>query len=42
MSIKLDKPVYKVGEVAKVMITAPIEGNEGGDAIVSIERQAHL
>ena len=37
LSIKLDKPAYKPGETAKVMITAPTTGSEGADAIVSIE-----
>jgi alpha-2-macroglobulin len=37
MSIKMDKQVYKVGDVAKVMITAPITGNEGVEAIISTE-----
>jgi uncharacterized protein YfaS (alpha-2-macroglobulin family) len=37
VSIKLDKQVYKVGETAKAMITAPVTGTEGLEAIVSIE-----
>ncbi len=37
VSIKLDKPVYRPGETAKVMITAPVTGNEGAEAIVAVE-----
>jgi alpha-2-macroglobulin len=37
VSIKLDKQVYKVGETAKAMITAPVTGTEGIEAIVSLE-----
>ncbi len=37
MSIKMDKEVYRVGDVAKIMVTAPVTGNEGVEAIVSTE-----
>lgn len=37
LTIKLDKPVYQPGDVAKAMITAPLTGKEGAEAIVSIE-----
>ena len=37
MSVKLDKKVYEPGDTAKVMITSPLTGNEGADAIVSVE-----
>jgi len=35
--IKLDKKIYKPGETAKIMVSAPVQGNEGIDAIVSVE-----
>lgn len=37
VSIKLDKPIYDIGETAKALITAPVHGNEGVQAIVSIQ-----
>jgi alpha-2-macroglobulin len=37
LTIKFDKPAYKVGESARVAITAPVKGNEGLDALISIE-----
>lgn len=37
LTIKLDKEVYKAGDTAKVMITAPVTGKEGAQAIVSVE-----
>jgi alpha-2-macroglobulin len=37
LNIKLDKNIYKPGETAKLMITAPTTGHEGSEAIVSIE-----
>jgi len=37
LAVKLDKQVYKAGDVAKVMITAPVTGSEGAQAIVSVE-----
>lgn len=37
LAVKLDKQVYKAGDVAKVMITAPLTGSEGAQAIVSVE-----
>jgi alpha-2-macroglobulin len=37
LSIKLDKDVYKPGDVAKVMVSAPLTGKEGADAIVTVE-----
>lgn len=36
-SVKPDKKIYKPGEVAKVMITAPLSGKEHSDVIVAIE-----
>lgn len=36
-SIKLDKPVYQPGDVAKAMITAPVTGKENAQVIVAIE-----
>lgn len=35
--IKLDKEIYSPGETAKAMITAPLTGNEGAEAIISVE-----
>jgi alpha-2-macroglobulin len=35
--IKLDKKVYKQGDVAKIMVAAPLEGNEGVEALVTVE-----
>lgn len=37
LSIKMDKQVYKVGDVAKIMVTAPVSGEDGVDAIISTE-----
>ncbi|HEY9715563.1 MAG TPA: alpha-2-macroglobulin family protein, partial [Chroococcales cyanobacterium] len=37
VTVKLDKPVYQVGDTAKIMITAPVHGDEGVEAIVSVE-----
>ncbi len=37
LQIKMDKPVYKPGETAKVMISAPTSGKDGMEALVSIE-----
>lgn len=37
LAVKLDKAVYQVGDVAKVMITAPVTGAEGAQAIVTME-----
>lgn len=37
LSVKLDKPVYKPGDIAHAMITAPVSGTEGAEAIVAIE-----
>jgi len=36
-SIKPDKKIYQPGEVAKVMITAPLSGKERSDLMVSVE-----
>ncbi len=36
-SVKLDKHIYKPGDVAKVMVTAPLTGKEGVEAIVAVE-----
>jgi uncharacterized protein YfaS (alpha-2-macroglobulin family) len=36
-SIKLDKSVYQPGETAQVLITAPVTGKEGAQAIVAVE-----
>jgi alpha-2-macroglobulin len=35
--IKLDKKVYKAGDVAKVMISGPFTGKEGAEALITIE-----
>ncbi|MBX9877800.1 MAG: hypothetical protein K2Y22_05025 [Candidatus Obscuribacterales bacterium] len=37
LSLKLDKPVYKPGDTARVMISTPTTGKEGSEAIVSVE-----
>lgn len=37
LTVKLDKAVYKPGDVARVMITAPLTGKEGAQAIVAVE-----
>ncbi|HEY9785641.1 MAG TPA: MG2 domain-containing protein, partial [Candidatus Obscuribacterales bacterium] len=37
LNIKLDKSAYQPGETAKLMVSAPLQGNEGAEAIVSIE-----
>lgn len=37
LQVKMDKPVYKPGDTAKIMISAPTNGKEGLEAIVSIE-----
>jgi alpha-2-macroglobulin len=37
LTLKLDKPVYRLGDTAKLMITAPVTGKEGIQAIVSVE-----
>jgi uncharacterized protein YfaS (alpha-2-macroglobulin family) len=37
LTIRTDKDIYKPGDVAKVMITAPLTGKEGIDAIVTVE-----
>lgn len=37
VNIKLDKLVYKPGEKAKAVITAPVKGTEGLQALVSVE-----
>jgi len=37
LTVKLDKPVYRAGETARLMITAPVTGKEGAQAIVAIE-----
>lgn len=37
LSVKLDKVAYKPGDVAKAIITAPVNGTEGAQAIVAIE-----
>lgn len=36
-SVKLDKPVYQPGDTARVLISAPVTGAEGSEALVSIE-----
>lgn len=38
--VKLDKDAYRPGDTAKIMLTAPLTGNEGADAIVTIEGPA--
>lgn len=37
LTVTLDKTVYKPGETARVLITAPVTGKEGAQAIVAIE-----
>ncbi|HEY9712004.1 MAG TPA: alpha-2-macroglobulin family protein, partial [Chroococcales cyanobacterium] len=37
LELKLDKKVYQPGETAKIMVSAPLRGTEGVDAIVSVE-----
>ncbi|MBX9686137.1 MAG: carboxypeptidase regulatory-like domain-containing protein, partial [Candidatus Obscuribacterales bacterium] len=37
LSVKLDKEVYKPGETIRAMISAPVTGKEGAQAIVSVE-----
>jgi hypothetical protein len=37
LTIKLDKDVYKAGETARAMITMPVTGKEGAQAIVCVE-----
>ncbi|PWT96222.1 MAG: hypothetical protein C5B53_10080, partial [Candidatus Melainabacteria bacterium] len=37
LAIKLDKSVYKPGEIAHAMVTAPTSGKDGAEAIVAIE-----
>jgi uncharacterized protein YfaS (alpha-2-macroglobulin family) len=36
-SVKLDKKVYRPGEIAKALITAPVSGKENGQVIVAVE-----
>lgn len=35
--VKLDKSVYQPGDVAKIMVSSPLQGSEGVEAIVSVE-----
>jgi alpha-2-macroglobulin len=35
--LKADKPVYKVGETAKILINSPLNGSEKAQAIISME-----
>lgn len=37
LTVKLDKAVYKPGETIRAMISAPVTGKEGAQAIVSVE-----
>lgn len=37
LKVKLDKEVYQPGETVRAMISAPVTGNEGAQAIVAIE-----
>jgi uncharacterized protein YfaS (alpha-2-macroglobulin family) len=37
LTVKLDKTVYKPGETIRAMISAPVTGKEGAQAIVSVE-----
>ncbi len=37
LQVKMDKPVYKPGETAKIMISAPTTGKDGMEALVSVE-----
>lgn len=37
VSVKLDKAIYKPGETVRAMISAPVTGKEGVEAIVAVE-----
>lgn len=37
LDVKLDKSAYQPGDVAKAMVTAPLTGQEGAEAIVAVE-----
>ncbi|MBX9725474.1 MAG: hypothetical protein K2X81_29015, partial [Candidatus Obscuribacterales bacterium] len=37
LTVKLDKEVYKPGETVRAMISAPVTGTEGAQAIVAVE-----
>jgi alpha-2-macroglobulin len=37
LTVKLDKEVYKPGETVKAMVSAPVTGKEGMQAIVAVE-----
>ncbi len=37
LTVKLDKEVYKPGETVRAMISAPVTGKEGAQAIVAVE-----
>ena len=37
VAVKLDREIYKPGETVRAMITAPVTGKEGAQAIVAIE-----
>ncbi len=37
ITVRADKDVYKVGDKAKLLITAPLTGSEGADSIVTVE-----
>jgi alpha-2-macroglobulin len=42
LTIRLDKKAYKIGDVAKVMISGPITGKEGIQAFISLESDTLL
>jgi uncharacterized protein YfaS (alpha-2-macroglobulin family) len=42
LTIRLDKKAYKIGDVAKVMISGPVTGKEGIQAFVSLESDSLL
>jgi alpha-2-macroglobulin len=37
LDVKLDKSAYQPGDIAKAMVTAPLTGQEGAEAIVAVE-----
>ncbi len=37
MSIKFDKSIYKPGETARLMLSGPVNGKEGAQAVITLE-----
>ncbi len=37
VSLRFDKTVYKPGETARVMLTGPVKGDEGAQAVITLE-----